>query len=792
MSESQPAPLRSAFTRAVTEARGAPRTATPEAWQQWLDGAERRGEFRRAERDWSGVDLWLAGQPGAVTREALTAFVKENELQVHEVLRHQDAPAGMTRAELGAEYERIIGYNPIEDDPSIDTDELRGMIADLYATMVRELDAAELPAHWTLHSQVAVPGGQAYRELLLMLPPGSTGENHIITFRSPEAAEQFLHDVSVEGYEHLDYGTTGSDNECQVWFAAPMPEEAYEWVSEYGGKVSGARPTASDFIGTHWKEPNVLVHLRFDERQTSDGTPVLLCHEVQSDWHQRGRREGYRQHDLMVQKIGAGWEVYNRGHERTAADESGEEAITSSRDHVAALVDRVRRDPSEATRGGVPDAPFKTTEQWVMLGMKRLVRWAAENGFQHVAWPTGDAVAEAMGESWTAKAIDYAQREDGTFNIDTLVEGGSPRRRVGVRAADLGKEVGPTCAARILAGEGEPVGEGRRRLEAPELRDGGPGLVGLRGFYDELVPRLMGRFAKPFGSRVERIEVGEGKRHVLSVMSVEVTPAMREAALAGLPMFRRDRARSAPRFLDTASVEAEVEAFVERYRGNTPLDIAVADTQEAAFGPHATIERVGRIKGAYFASQRLMVVCAGSVTDAADVSTTLRHEILGHFGLNTFAPIDKAAMLDRLIDARNSPGLRPLWEHVEKHYRPQNGELPLSPRQKAEEVFALAAEAPEPSKLGAAWIKVLSLFVAALRRAGLVRDSITLTEVQAAVVKVGEQIRDGTVVQRTVPLRDDAQFSRVFSACGAAADDTMDSGVRRAIRGPGLGGNKLG
>lgn len=252
-----------------------------------------------------------------------------------------------------------------------------------------------------------------------------------------------------------------------------------------------------------------------------------------------------------------------------------------------------------------------------------------------------------------------------------------------------------------------------------------------------------------------------------------------------MPLLRRDRARSAPQGLDTAAVEAEVGAFVERYRGHTPLDIAIADTQEAAFGPRATIERTGRIKGAYFASQRLMVICAGSVADAADVATTLRHEILGHFGLNTFAPADKAAMLDRLIDSRESPGLRALWDHVEKHYRPQNGELPLSPRQKAEEVFALAAEVPEPSTLGAAWIKVLSLFVAALRRAGLVRDSITLTEVQAAVVRVAEQIRDGSVVQRTVPLRDDAQFSRMFSTPGVGAEDEMGDVPRYEQRRPG-------
>src|SRR5690606_19423701 len=41
-------------------------------------------------------------------------------------------------------------------------------------------------------------------------------------------------------------------------------------------------------------------------------------------------------------------------------------------------------------QSGLPDAPFKTT--WHELVMKRMIRYAAENGFDRVAWPTGAQV----------------------------------------------------------------------------------------------------------------------------------------------------------------------------------------------------------------------------------------------------------------------------------------------------------------------------------------------------------------------------------------------------------------
>ena len=60
------------------------------------------------------------------------------------------------------------------------------------------------------------------------------------------------------------------------------------------------RPTLSDayrnkqFQSSHWDEPNVLGHVRFNDRTGPNGEKILHFEEIQSDLHQQGRSKGYR------------------------------------------------------------------------------------------------------------------------------------------------------------------------------------------------------------------------------------------------------------------------------------------------------------------------------------------------------------------------------------------------------------------------------------------------------------------------------------------------------------------
>ena len=47
------------------------------------------------------------------------------------------------------------------------------------------------------------------------------------------------------------------------------------------------------FSSSHFSEPNILVHLRMNTRTDSEGNKVLFLEEVQSDWGQKGKKEGF-------------------------------------------------------------------------------------------------------------------------------------------------------------------------------------------------------------------------------------------------------------------------------------------------------------------------------------------------------------------------------------------------------------------------------------------------------------------------------------------------------------------
>jgi hypothetical protein len=77
---------------------------------------------------------------------------------------------------------------------------------------------------------------------------------------------------------------------------------------------------------------------------------------------------------------------------------------------------------------------------------------------------------------------------------------------------------------------------------------------------------------------------------------------------------------------------------------------------------------------------------------AADLMLTLRHEVLGHYGANTFKPAEKRALLDGFIAAREEPSLKPRWEDINRRYAGMSMDV------RAEEVWALHCESIAPGQ----------------------------------------------------------------------------------------------
>ena len=54
--------------------------------------------------------------------------------------------------------------------------------------------------------------------------------------------------------------------------------------------INRLRPSQPTFRAGHFDEPNVVAHVRMDDRTDADGKKVLFVEEVQSDWMQSHRK----------------------------------------------------------------------------------------------------------------------------------------------------------------------------------------------------------------------------------------------------------------------------------------------------------------------------------------------------------------------------------------------------------------------------------------------------------------------------------------------------------------------
>lgn len=227
-----------------------------------------------------------------------------------------------------------------------------------------------------------------------------------------------------------------------------------------------------------------------------------------------------------------------------------------------------------------------------------------------------------------------------------------------------------------------------------------------------------------------------------------------------------------------------VEAFQAAYNGHIPLRFEVVQTQEEKYGPIPTDEN-GRpvlVKGAYHSTgghaarsvsggagdtagghanarpvQGRVVLIADNLRDEADVLETLRHEVLGHFGLNTFTAAVKRQILDAILASKNVLSLRGVWKEIGTRY----GDDPADVQ--AEEVYAYIVESDAaPSLLQ----RVLDLIERGLRAMGFLKGKVTRGELETMARQIAAGIRDGRVRQRNFPQTDDASFRRAVPNAG--------------------------
>ena len=507
---------------------------------QWKAMIGKLPGVKKEEIEWSGVNEWLDEQKGSVAKEDLVGFLEENQVTIEEVTKGSRGYS----TELYVAYDREEQvWDVLDDDDSI----VEGGFSteSMAQDVMRDLTANR---GTTKFKEYTLPGGENYRELLLTLPGRRAQlgqyEKRLEEVRRAHSAPPW------QGY---------------AAFATARERDELNALAE-------GIDRAQDFRGGHFDEPNVLAHVRFNERTDADGKRVLFIEEIQSDWHQKGRQQGYRGSAtvdrLRAVEVQPGeWRVQDgRG------DEADEGVWFATRDEAEAAVSHYM----ERFSSGVPDAPFKTS--WHELAFKRMLRYAAENDFERIAWTTGEQQAERYDLSKRIAKVQYIPATKEFFAFETSVGPATITRR-DVEPKDLPDIVGKEVADRLLADESKIIGRDAagtpyHELKGQDLRIGGDG---MKGFYDKMLPRFANKYAKKWGARVGDTKVDPGAWEILdedgnvvgtartygemrnaretgfdtrssktaggiSVHALDVTPAMRESVLAGQSLFALDPA----------------------------------------------------------------------------------------------------------------------------------------------------------------------------------------------------------------------------------------------------------
>lgn len=480
--------------------------------EQWLKMLENKG-VKRSEMEATGLDDFLKDKK-KVTKQELRDFIDANQVQVKEVLHsNQGAP------KPGPEQEWAL-TEWVTEHQIDDLGNVRDILADIRQgnpRRVGDLEMLGIPDNLLEpfrnyaggergpkfnRPDLVIPGGSNYRELLLTLPESSR-EVDRINARMRQIAEQTSR-MTVEQRE-----------------ADPsLDEEFYRLVKQRDAMREQGR-----FTGGHFEEPNVLAHVRFDDRTDADGNKVLFLEEIQSDWHQKGRKQGYAsaknaelersthekslQSRLELSKLVK--EAQDLGFDNTGqalnyiangelrVEDIDETGVPGLRD----AAEKYHRDFQEYAKvleasKGVPDAPFK--KDWHELALRRMLRWAAENGYDKVAWTTGEQQAERYNLANQVDYIAFEKNPDGTF---ALLAG--PKNQEGeinlgnVTAEKLADTVGKDLAQKIVDSP-----ERKGIFEGVDLKVGGSG---MKGFYDKIIPDYLNKYGKKFGAKVGETEI---------------------------------------------------------------------------------------------------------------------------------------------------------------------------------------------------------------------------------------------------------------------------------------------
>ncbi len=477
-------------------------------------------DMKAEERKWSGIDEFLAGRE-KVGKGELLEFLRANQLQVKDVTLVDNK--GVERAFVEQdENGKWVVYGEMASKKDVYKEEGAALArADQYNK--------KLASGATKFESYTLPGGKNYREVLFTLP---------------EPAQKPVFKVTIKDQI---IGTYDTRAEAEADAKGRKGAKIFE-------KEADSKPA---FRSGHFNEPNVLAHVRLDDRTDAEGKKVLFVEEVQSDWHQKGRKQGYQgdagtqvdetaynnsksefdkiraeaikaietvPEEKWLSKTSSGtvYELSNysdyfietEAKKLGLSQEQTKIFLDLSKAERALKLEEEKLNEASGEKNLVPDAPFRKT--WHEFALKRVLRMAAEGGYDSVAWTTGEQQAERYDLSKQVDEISLTKLSDGKLELVASKNDESLITKYVNSQSEVADLVGKEQAEKLF---GQLKETDFAKTSGADLKVGGEG---MKGFYDKILPDFANKFGKKYGAKVEDSTVkGGGKGYVVHFVGMD-------------------------------------------------------------------------------------------------------------------------------------------------------------------------------------------------------------------------------------------------------------------------------
>lgn len=518
--------------------------ATPE---QWLKMIEKNGGLKAGEDKWLGLSDWLKEQDAkTLTKEQVLDFINENKIQIEEEQYEDIVPE--------ADYGEVVEsreYQDLESDlVTIDEDDNEVVDEERFNEM--SMNDSDFAKGFEIDS-----------------------EGHLEVY-DPFYARRFLGLPRSINSTRLNYTTRGLKNKREVALTVPTIEPWNEDDEIHFGDAGGGRAVAwvrfgdtytkettkeeddamavieelnNKYDNNIWHNPNMTAEDEARKKEAYNiisNTPdnrkrVLVIDEIQSKRHQEGREHGYKNEkgleelnkkkrilqdefdafeDEMLDKYGISSTSKNYSDEDKARFEDLKSRLRD--------IETKRGELFNKNLYGVYDAPFD--KNWQELAMKRMLRLAAEEGYDKLAWTTGEQQAERYDLSKEVRAIHWDKqtaKEDGKIYVSVETDYGYPIKG-DMTPQEIEAQLGKEIANKIVGGGNYGV------LKDEGLKVGGEG---MKGFYDQMLPAFMNKYLKKWGVKVGEVTMPQLQEGYQTMHSIDITPQMVDDVMEGQTMF---------------------------------------------------------------------------------------------------------------------------------------------------------------------------------------------------------------------------------------------------------------